>query len=183
MQLAIRLRSQWAIHRAEYKAPPAGTIIPPAATMQYWMGIKAHAPDLSKYACFCLLRPNGNAAPERLMSLLTAMDKPSARTTKAQTLRQVLFLRGNAEIVRLLLHRGALLWVSCTERQRQEYLAGDRPAGKRLQATMAVLLQEAHAAGAAAGAAGAAAAAAAAAAKAAEEEEGGEEEEEEEEEE
>ena len=176
MQLAIRLRSQWAIHRAEYKAPPAGTIIPPAATMQYWMGIKAHAPDLSKYACFCLLRPVGNAAPERLMSLLTAMDKPSARTTKAQTLRQVLFLRGNAEIVRLLLHRGALLRVSSTERQRLAYLAGDGPAGKRLQATMAVLLQEAHAAGAAAGAA-------AAAAKAAEEEEGGEEEEEEEEEE
>ena len=57
-------------------------------------------PELSKYACFCLLRPNGNAAPERLMSLLTAMDKPEARTTKAHTLSQVLFLRGNAEIVR-----------------------------------------------------------------------------------
>ena len=63
----MRLRTQWAIHRAGYKPPPAGPIIPPAATINYWMSIKAHAPDLSKYARFCLLRPNGNAAPERLM--------------------------------------------------------------------------------------------------------------------
>jgi hypothetical protein len=78
------------------------------------------------------------------------MDKPSARTTKEQTLRQVLFLRDNAEIVRLLLHRGALLRVSSKERQRLEYLAGGRPADKRLQAAIAALVQEAHAAAAAA---------------------------------
>ena len=106
LALASRLKQQWASHRQQYKPPPAGSIIPPAATMQYWMGLQPHAPDLSKYACFRLLRPNGNAAPERLMSLLTAMDKPSARTTKAQTLKQVLFLRGNAGIVRTLVAVG-----------------------------------------------------------------------------
>ena len=65
--------------------------------------------------------PHRHAAPERIMSLLTAMDKPSARTTKADTLRQVLFLRGNSEMVRALLHRGALERAASTERQRSVF--------------------------------------------------------------
>jgi hypothetical protein len=142
ISLAMRLGAQWEAHRALYKPPPSGYIVPPAATMTYWMNIKAHAPDLSKYACLCLLRPNGNAAPERTMSLLTAMDKPTARSTKAKTLKQVLFLRGNAEIVRMLLHEGAIERVSSTERLLAGYAGhagggggGGRAGERRLRST------------------------------------------------
>jgi len=32
--LATKLKGQWAVHRQQYRAPPAGTIIPPAAIHQ-----------------------------------------------------------------------------------------------------------------------------------------------------
>ena len=147
VQLATNLKSQWSMHRRYFRAPAAATIVPPAENMAYWRGIKSIAPDLSKYACLALLRPNGNAAPERLMSLLTAMDKPSARSTKAHTLRQTLFLRGNSPIVRKLLHEGALERAMSTERTRRDYADPRGGAGaRRLELSMASLLRSAHAA-------------------------------------
>ena len=80
-------------------------------------------------------------------SPLTTMDKPEARTTKAHTLSQVLFLRGNAEIVRFLLHRGALERTSSTEKHRRGFMGGggfDGGDDKRLQLTLSALLQKAH---------------------------------------
>ena len=84
--------------------------------MAYWRGAAKLLPHLSKIACTRRLRPNGNAAPERFMSIIKNMDSVNARSTKAKTLYNVAFLRGNSPIVRLLLKRGANEMLSASER-------------------------------------------------------------------
>ena len=103
MQLAAQLVSQWSSHRESFKLPAAGTTCSPAAVMQYWEEARRLLPQLARVATTRRLRPNGNAAPERVMSLLTDMDKPTRRSTKKKTLYNVLFLRANSGIVRLLM--------------------------------------------------------------------------------
>jgi len=77
--------------------------IGPTETLDYYTNAKATTPDLTHVATKRLLRPNGNAAPERFVSILQDMDTNKVQSTKKETLYQVSFLRGNAPIVRLLL--------------------------------------------------------------------------------
>ena len=92
LTLARSLISEWELHRKAYTPPPKGSIVGPAATMEYWMGIASQgAPSLSKWATFRLLRPNGNAAPERLMSLLSHIEQDNAQSAKPQTMGNILF--------------------------------------------------------------------------------------------
>ena len=115
--------------------------------MAYWRGAAKLLPHLSKIACTRRLRPNGNAAPERFMSIIKNVDSVNARSTKAKTLYNVAFLRANSPIVRLLLKRGANEMLSASER---DGLARDaaRQAVKEatLQKTLAQLLLAADAA-------------------------------------
>lgn len=147
VSLARDLQAEWASHRSSYTPPAAGTRRPPAAVMAYWRGAAKLLPHLSKIACTRRLRPNGNAAPERFMSIIKNMDSVNARSTKAKTLYNVAFLRGNSPIVRLLLKRGANEMLSASER---DGLARDaaRQAVKEatLQRTLAQLLLAADAA-------------------------------------
>jgi hypothetical protein len=142
LTLARSLQSEWELHRKAYIPPPKGTFVGPAAAMEYWRDIGFQgAPSLSKWATFRLLRPNGNAAPERLMSLLTHMDQDNAQSTKPATMGNILFLRGNAAIVRILLKEAAEERVMATEvshkRRRVEQ-------DQKLKLTMAALLANAH---------------------------------------
>ena len=112
--------------------------------MAYWRGAAKLLPHLSKIACTRRLRPNGNAAPERFMSIIKNVDSVNARSTKAKTLYNVAFLRANSPTVRLLLKRGANEMLSASER---DGLARDaaRQAVKE-QRTLAQLLLAADAA-------------------------------------
>ena len=60
--------------------------IGPTETLDYYTDAKASIPDLSRVATKRLLRPNGNAAPERFVSILQDMDTNKAQSTKKETL-------------------------------------------------------------------------------------------------
>ncbi len=82
------------------------------------------------------------------VSSLRAHETTKSHTNAAQAHgSQVLFLRGNAEIVRFLLHRGALERTSSTEKRRRGFMGGGGVDGgddTRLQLTLSALLQQAH---------------------------------------
>ena len=106
LNMARALLDQWRKHEIAMSDSPLGHMTPQRA-MMYWRAALTTLPDLAKLALLRLGRPNGNAAPERFMSLLNDMDSDKAQSMKKHTLYNVSMIRGNAPLVRAQLSREA----------------------------------------------------------------------------
>ena len=109
--------------------------------MMYWRASLKVLPVLGKLAMLRLGRPNGNAAPERFMSLIKDMDTDKAQSMKKETLYKVSMIRGNAALVREMLGRGAERIKARTEQRRRPAAAAAAAAsaaasGARLEAAL-----------------------------------------------
>ena len=104
------LIAAWEAHRKSYEPPADGASRSPADVFKYWQRVQARkgsSATLARYAVLARLRPVGNAAPERVMSHVTDIDKPTRRNMMKTTYHDTIFLRANSGIVRLLLQQMA----------------------------------------------------------------------------
>jgi len=113
--LARKLVAEWQVHSDFMHSTEIG-FQTPARAMLYWRQAQNQLPALSKLALLRLVRPNGNAAPERFMSVLKDMDRVTARSMKKNTLYNVAMIRGNWALMRVLLRREAQLILARKER-------------------------------------------------------------------
>jgi len=120
--LARDLLAQWQLH-INYITTATIDFMTPARAMIYWRESRKEFPALSKVALLRLGRPNGNAAPERFMSVLKDMDRLTARSMKKKTLYNVAMIRGNSALMRLLLRRESELIIARKERFRAPAVA------------------------------------------------------------
>jgi len=82
---------------SEWRAPTA-TMAPPEVYAA-WKARLATMPTLAPHAMRQFSRPISSAACERVFSYLTHMDRADRNGMKKETLRLLLFLRGNNEIL------------------------------------------------------------------------------------
>ena len=90
----------WREYVADWRAPPKQ--MSPFEVYAFWKGKLGNMPTLARHAMLMFSRPMSSAACERVFSYLTHMDSSDRRNMKKDTLRHLLFLRGNHEIFDLL---------------------------------------------------------------------------------
>ena len=101
--LAVKLREQWGSHRTAWTQPAEGAPAPTIpSTISYWKALHQTSLELSTIALLWLLHPTNSASVERVFSYLTDMDRKSRRNMSRETLHDLLFLRGNWQVVHLL---------------------------------------------------------------------------------
>ena len=82
---------------SEWRAPP--TTMAPPEVYAAWEAKLDTMPTLEPHAMRQFSRPISSAACERVFSYLTHMDRSDRNCMKKETLRLLLFLRGNNEIL------------------------------------------------------------------------------------
>ena len=136
IDMARNLASQWAKHDVAMRDDGSGAastragLMTPRRAMMYWHASRKELPDLGNLALLRLARPNGNAAPERFMSLIKDMDSDKAQSMKKGTLYNVSMIRGNAPLVRVLLGCEAERIKGRTEKKRGPAAAAATAAAK-----------------------------------------------------
>ena len=140
LDMARTLIAEWHKHGIAMHSTNTDCMTP-QRTMMYWRASLKLLPVLGKLAMLRLGRPNGNAAPERFMSLIKDMDNDKAQSMKKETLYNVSMIRGNAVLVRDMLGRGADRIKARTEQRRGPAAAAAAAAsatasGARLEAAL-----------------------------------------------
>ena len=91
---------EWREYIRDWRAPPA--VMSPTEVYAAWKAKVASMPTLAPHAMRQFSRPISSAACERVFSFLEHMDRSDRRRMKKETLRLLLFLRGNQEILNQL---------------------------------------------------------------------------------
>jgi hypothetical protein len=91
---------EWREYVCHWRAPPA--VMSPTDVYAAWKAKVASMPTLAPHAMRQFSRPISSAACERVFSFLEHMDRSDRRRMKKETLRLLLFLRGNQEILNQL---------------------------------------------------------------------------------
>ena len=90
----------WREYVADWRAPPKQ--MSPFEVYSFWKSKLGTMPALARHAMLMFSRPISSAACERVFSYLTHMDSSDRSRMQKDTLRHLLFLRGNHEIFDLL---------------------------------------------------------------------------------
>ena len=88
---------EWRQYVSQWRAPP--TTMTPSEVYAAWEAKIDTMPTLAPHAMRQFSRPISSAACERVFSYLTHMDRSDRNCMKKETLRVLLFLRGNNEIL------------------------------------------------------------------------------------
>ena len=91
------LMSEWRTYVSEWKQPEK---LKPADVYKYWFNKRDEWKVLAPHAMRMFSRPISAAACERVFSLMEGMNKKDRNRMESATLKKVLFLRGNSEMVR-----------------------------------------------------------------------------------
>ena len=94
---ATVLMSEWRTYVSEWKQPEK---LKPADVYKYWFNKRDEWKVLAPHAMRMFSRPISAAACERVFSLMEGMNKKDRNRMESATLKKVLFLRGNSEMVR-----------------------------------------------------------------------------------
>jgi len=92
------LLSQWKEYASEWKKPDQ--VLSPTEVYKYWEDNTADLNVLAPHAMRMFSRPISAAACERVFSFLEGMNKKDRCNMQGETLRKLLFLRGNSKTMR-----------------------------------------------------------------------------------
>jgi hypothetical protein len=92
------LLSQWKEYASEWKKPDQ--VLSPTEVYKYWEDNIADLNVLAPHAMRMFSRPISAAACERVFSFLEGMNKKDRCNMQGETLRKLLFLRGNSKTMR-----------------------------------------------------------------------------------
>ena len=97
---------EWRTYASAWHAPPVR--MSPTEVYEGWKALHTDMPTLAQHAMRQFSRPISSAACERVFSYMEHMDKPDRRRMKKDTLRTLLFLRGNQGVLENLLEEANL---------------------------------------------------------------------------
>ena len=95
--LTENVLDEWREYVADWRAP--SVTMSPTEVYAAWKAKLANMPALAPHAMRQFSRPISSAACERVFSFLEHMDRSDRRQMKKETLRLLLFLRGNQDIL------------------------------------------------------------------------------------